>query len=403
MPLSYGKKFLAIPGPTTVPDEVLQAMHRPAIDIYGGDLGEIVESILADLRTLFRSKDADSYIYVANGHGGWEAALSNTLSRGDRVVALESGVFAPGWAEMAAVMGCEADVLPGPPRAAIDPAAVEELLREDRGHTIQAILCVHIDTASGVVNDIAAIRRAIDAAGHPALLMVDAVASAGCAPFEMDAWGVDLALTGSQKGLMSPPGLALIAARPKAKARLKSADLRTRYWDWEWRDTDVLWHKFAGTPPLHSLFALHRALGMLLREEGLENAWTRHRLLAAATRAAVTEWAKGGAVEFNILAPEERSGTVTMLRVNEGYDAARLRAFTAEHCGVTLGTTLGEIAGPGGGFRIAHMGHANAPSMLGVLGVTELAMQALGWPGAEGGVSAAVKALSGAAEVRAAR
>jgi len=234
MTVSKGRQFLSIPGPTNVPDAVLQAMQRPAVDIYSGEMIGMTASCLKDLASIFRT-DGRVYIYAANGHGGWEAALTNVLSRGDVVLALESGRFAIGWGEMARMLGVEVEVLPGDWRRAVDPAALEERLKRDKGHVIKAILVVQIDTASGVVNDIPAIRRAINAAKHPALLMVDAVASLGCMPFEMDAWGVDVAMSGSQKGLMTPPGLAFVAANARARKAHEAAGLRTLYWDWTFR------------------------------------------------------------------------------------------------------------------------------------------------------------------------
>jgi len=229
MVVRAGREFLAIPGPTTLPDEVLRAMHRPAVDIYSGPLLALTDSLLADLRRLFLTTGR-CYIYIANGHGAWEAALTNALSRGDKIVVLESGRFALGWGEAAARLGVEIEVLPGDWRRAVRPAALEERLRADRAGAIKAILVAHIDTASGVVNDIAAIGKAVKAARHDALLMVDAVASLGCVPFEMDAWGVDVAVSGSQKGLMSPPGLGFVAVSPRAREAHAKAGLRITYW-----------------------------------------------------------------------------------------------------------------------------------------------------------------------------
>ena len=294
MTVASGREFLMIPGPTTVPDEVLAAMHRPAIDIYSGDLVEITESCLADLRAVFRT-DGRVYIYAANGHGAWEAALTNVLSRGELVLVLDSGRFARGWGEMAAVLGVEVEVLPGSLRRAVDPAALEARLRADPAGAIKAILVVQVDTASGVVNDIAALRRAIDAAGHGALLMVDTIASLATMPFEMDGWGVDVAVAGAQKGLMTPPGLSFVAAGPRAVAAHRGAGLRTLYWDWTARDGPEHYQKYCGTPPEHFLFGLRRALDLLLAE-GLEAVFERHRLLARAVRAAVAVWAEGGAL-----------------------------------------------------------------------------------------------------------
>src|SRR3954454_12700027 len=235
MSVRAGREFLALPGPTTMPDEVLQAMHRPALDIYSAEMVELTESLLADLSRLFATKGR-SYIYISNGHGAWEAVLSNVLSRGDKVLVLESGRFAIGWGNAAAAMGAEVEVLKGDWRRAIRPEEVEARLRRDTGHEIKAILAAQVDTASGAFNDIQAIGKAIKASGHPALFMVDAVASLGCMPFQMDEWGVDVAMSGSQKGLMTPPGLGFVAANDGAQKVHKSAGLRTPYWDWTERE-----------------------------------------------------------------------------------------------------------------------------------------------------------------------
>ena len=232
------------------------------------------------------------------------------LSRGDHVLVLESGRFAAGWGEMGKMLGLEIEALKGDWRRAVDPAAVEERLKRDKAAAIKAILVVQIDTASGVVNDIPAIRKAIDAAKHPALLMVDCVASLGCMPFAMDAWGVDVAMCGSQKGLMTPPGLAFVAAGDRARVVHKSAGLRTLYWDWTFREGEIHYQKYCGTPPEHLLFGLRKAMDMLLAE-GLQNAIRRHELLAEATRAAVAQWTKGQVLAFNIINPAERANSIT--------------------------------------------------------------------------------------------
>lgn len=305
---------------------------------------------------------------------------------------LESGRFAPGWGEMAETLGCTVETLPAGANGAVDPAAVEAHLRADTAHRIKAILVVQIDTASSVWNDIAAIRKAIDAAAHPALYMVDGIASIGCVPFEMDAWGVDLALTGSQKGLMMPPGLSFLMAGPRAIAAYEAADLKTRYWDWGFRNGDIHYMKYAGTPPVQHLYAARRAFDMLLTEEGLEMAWHRHALLARATRAAVARWTEGGAIRFAVADPAHRCDTVTLLHTTANFDAQELRAFTAETCGVTLGVGLGE--GGERSFRIAHMGHVNAPMLLGTLSSVQMGLQALGWSHGAGGVEAAITTLA---------
>src|SRR6187431_501154 len=301
MTVRAGREFLAIPGPTTMPDEVLQAMHRPALDIYSEQMVELTESLLADLSKLFATK-GQSYIYIANGHGAWEATLSNVLSRGDKLLVLESGRFAIGWGNAAAAMGVEVEVLKGDWRRAIRAAEVEARLKQDKDHSIKAVVAVQVDTASGAYNDIEAIGKAIKAAGHPALLMVDAVASLGCMPFEMDAWGVDVAMSGSQKGLMTPPGLAFVAGNERAHAAHQKADLRTRYWDWTFRDGEAHYQKYGGTPPEHLLFGLRKALDLLLAE-GLDHAAQRHALLAEATRQAVDRWAEARALAINATRP----------------------------------------------------------------------------------------------------
>jgi len=388
MSVAKGRQFLSIPGPTNVPDQVLQAMQRPAIDLYSGEMVEITESCLADLRTIFGTKGR-TYVYAANGHGGWEAAVSNVLSRGDTILVLESGRFAVGWGEMAKMMGVEIETLKGDWRHAVNPAALEERLKHDKAGIIKAILTVQIDTASGVVNDIPAIRKAIDAAKHPALLMVDCVASLGCMPFAMDAWGVDVAMSGSQKGLMTPPGLAFVAANEKARTVHKTAGLRTLYWDWTFRESEVHYQKHCGTPAEHLLFALRKAIDMLLAE-GLEAAARRHTLLADATRAAVSKWVEGQVLAFNVVNPAERANSITNILM-QGRDPQPLLNYCRDKCGVVLGVGLGALSGKA--FRIAHMGHVNAPMVLGTLGAVEIGLQALKIPHGAGGVQAAVDYL----------
>jgi alanine-glyoxylate transaminase / serine-glyoxylate transaminase / serine-pyruvate transaminase len=389
MVVRAGREIMAVPGPTTIPDDVLRAMHRAAIDIYSGPLLAVTDSLLRDLRRLF-STAGRCYIYIANGHGAWEAALTNVLSRGDKVLVLESGRFATSWGEAAAKLGVEAEILRGDWRRAVRPADVEERLREDKAGEIKAILVAHIDTASGVVNDIAAIGKAIKAARHDGLLMVDAVASLGCVPFEMDAWGVDVAMSGSQKGLMSPPGLGFVAAGPRAREAHAKAGLRTPYWDWTARDGDIHYQKYCGTPPEHLMFAVRQALDMLFAE-GLDNVFLRHRLLAEAVRRAVSVWSEGQAFSFNISEEAERSDTVTTILMNDGFDPRVLFEYCHTKCGVVLGIGIGALSGKA--FRIAHMGHVNAPAILGVLGVVEMALDALAIPHGKGGTQAAIEWL----------
>jgi alanine-glyoxylate transaminase/serine-glyoxylate transaminase/serine-pyruvate transaminase len=386
MAVRAGREFLAIPGPTTMPDEVLRAMHRPALDIYSEEMVQLTDGLLRDLSMLFATK-GKSYIYIANGHGAWEAVLSNVLSRGDKVLVLESGRFAINWGNAAQAMGADVEVLKGDWRRAIRVAEVEERLRKDKDHKIKAILAVQVDTASGAYNDIEAIGKAIKSAGHPALYLVDTVASLGCMPFEMDDWGIDVAMSGSQKGLMTPPGLGFCAVNDRAQEAHRRANMRTPYWDWTEREGTEHYRKYGGTAPIHLLFALRQAIDMI-REEGLENVFLRHRLLAEAVRAAVSVWAEGQVLSINIAEAAERSNTVTTVAMAGSHTPAALQRYCKEKCGVVLGTGIGELTGQA--FRIAHMGHINAPMVLGTLGVIEVGLQALGIPHGKGGVEAAI-------------
>lgn len=388
MTVANGREFLAIPGPTNVPDAVLQAMNRPAIDLYTGEMIGLTAGLLEDLPKLFRTKGR-VYIYAANGHGGWEAALTNVLSKGDKILVLESGRFAIGWGEMAKMMGVEIEMVPQDIRKAVDPAAVAAHLAKDKAHKIKAILVVQIDTASGVVNDMAAIRKAIDSVKHPALLMVDTVASLGCMPFEMDAWGIDVAMAGSQKGLMTPPGIALVAASGKAMEAHKAAGLRTLYWDWSARDGIEHYNKYCGTPPMHTVFGLRKAIDMIFAE-GLDNVIKRHALLAEATRRAVSRWEEGQVLAMNIINPAERSNSITNV-LTQGRDPKPLLDFCREKCGVVVGQGIGQLSGKA--IRIAHMGHTNAPMVLGTLSAIEIALKAMKIPHGDGGVSAAIEYL----------
>lgn len=387
MVVRAGREFLAIPGPTTMPDEVLRAMHRPPLDIYSDTMVQLTEGLLRDLGTLFATK-GKTYIYIANGHGAWESTLTNVLSRGDKILVLESGRFAVGWGSAARAMGVDVEGLKGDWNRAIRPAEVEARLRQDTNHEIKAILAVQVDTASGAMNDIPAISKAIKAAGHPALFMVDAVASLGCMPFEMDAWGIDVAMSGSQKGLMAPPGLGFVAANDRARAVHKTANLRTPYWDWTEREGAEHYQKYSGTAPVHLLFAQRQAIDMLF-DEKLDNVFRRHQLLAEAVRRAVSVWSEGQVLNFNIAEPGERSNTVTTVKM---ADPAPLLAYCRDNCGVILGVGIGDLHGKA--FRIAHMGHVNAPMILGTLGVIEMGLQALGIPHGKGGAEAAINFLA---------
>lgn len=389
MSVANGRAMLATPGPTNIPDRVLQAMMRPAEELHTSAIVDLTHSLLSDLKSMFRTSGY-TYLYACNGHGAWEAALTNVLSRGDKVLVLASGRFAQGWGEMASFMGADVEVLVGSWQAAVDPLAVESRLRFDTKHEIKAVLMVQIDTASGVVNDVAAVRRAIDAAGHPALYMVDCVASLACMPFEMNEWGVDVAMSASQKGLMTSPGLGFVAASEKANKLHASANMKTRYWDWTSRCSPLHYMKHCGTPPEHLMFGLRAAFDMI-SEEGLEAVWKRHALLVGATHAAIARWSEGQTIGFNVADPSQRAPSVTPV-LAIGFDPALLTNFTRDMCGVTLGGGLGDLSGKA--FRIAHMGHINAPMVLGSLGAVEMGLQALNIPHGTGGTAAAIGYLS---------
>jgi alanine-glyoxylate transaminase/serine-glyoxylate transaminase/serine-pyruvate transaminase len=388
MTLRTTREILVTPGPTMIPEEVLGAMHRPIVDLYSESLHEVTLGCLADLRSVFLTR-GDLYIYAANGHGAWEAALTNTLSRGDKVLVLESGLFARGWGEMARMLGVSVEVVPRDFRRAVAPEKVREALAADKDHSFKAVLVVQVDTASGVRNDIEAIRKAIDAAGHPALLMVDVIASLCAIPFEMDRWGVDVAVGAAQKALMMTPGLGFVAAGAKAKAANLKAGLRTLYWDWQFRDGPEHYKRYCGTCPEHLLFGLRKSLD-LIKTEGLDAIHRRHRLLAEATRRVVTVWAEGGALSLNAEKPEERSDSVSVVRLDP-TQAARLLAYCRDVCGVILGVNIGPLSGQG--FRIGHMGDVTAPTILGTLAVVEAGLVALSIPHGKGGLGAAVAFL----------
>ncbi|TDL89039.1 pyridoxal-phosphate-dependent aminotransferase family protein [Meridianimarinicoccus aquatilis] len=399
MSLAYGRPYLAIPGPSALPDRVLQAMHQPAPNIYEGALPEMVETIFPDLKTVARTR-GEVAIYIANGHGAWEAALANVLSRGDKVLVLSTGHFAKGWGNVAANLGAQIEVMEFGLRGPVDPVRVAERLREDTAHDIKAILCVQVDTATSVRNDVPAIRAAIDEAGHPALFLLDCIACLACDDLRMDDWGVDVMVAGSQKGLMTPPGLGFVYFNEKASQARAKADCVTAYWDWLPRtQADIFYQYFFGTAPTHHLFGLREALNMLVHEEGIDAALARHGVLARAVWAAFDGWATEGGVSLNIVDPAYRSHAVTALRCAAPH-GAQLRSWMEQEAGVTLGIGLG-MAAPGspeaaGFFRIGHMGHVNPHMVLGVLTSLQAGMDALDVPYAPGGLDAAARVVADA-------
>ncbi len=391
--LAEGPEIVAIPGPSVIPDRVLSAMHRSMPDIYAGELEDVIDEVFDALPGMARTTSR-GYVVIGNGHAAWSMALSNTLSRGDTVLVLECGLFAGVWGELAAFDGLSVETITAEPGRAVEPASVEARLRADRAGEIAAVLIAHADTASSVRNDIASIRAAIDAAGHGALLMVDAIATIGCEPFEMDDWGVDVTVGASQTGLMGPPGLSFVWAGRRAHAAHASAGMRTRYWDWTARSEDgPYYRRFCGTPPVSHLYGLREALRMVA-DEGMEARWRRHRALANAVRAAVEAWEPAGLRLFARRPDERADGVTTIVRdptSAAATDVEALRALCSSRLGVTLGTGIG---GLGPGFRIGHMGHVNAPMVLGVVGAVDTALAALGALERPGGAASAARALA---------
>ena len=399
MSLANGRHYLAIPGPSVMPDRVLQAMHRPAPNIYTGQLPDMVAGIVPDLKAVARTQHHVA-MYIANGHGAWEAALVNTLSRGDRILVLGTGRFGLGWGEMAATMGVDCQILDFGQSSDVDMARVAEALTADGDHRIKAVLAVQVDTSTSVKNDIAALRATLDEAGHPALLLADCIACLACDAFEMDDWGVDVMVTGSQKGLMTPPGMGFVFFNDKADRARDRADLVTSYWDWRPRAfPEEFYRYFNGTAPTHHLYGLRTALDMILKEEGLEAVWHRHSVLARAVWAALDVWGQAGPVRPNITDQGKRSHSVTTVSFGPG-NGKRMRDWMTGTAGVTLGIPLGGVEGPGGNaddfLRIGHMGHVNAHMVLGVLACLQAGMETLGVPYRNGGLEAATAVVAAA-------
>jgi alanine-glyoxylate transaminase / serine-glyoxylate transaminase / serine-pyruvate transaminase len=385
--LAGGRAHVAIPGPSVIPDRVLAAMARPMPDIYSGELVQASDDVFDRLPGIARTTTARPFVTISNGHGTWEMAISNTLSKGDKVLVAQSGYFSMVWGRMAEFNGIDVEILPEPSdRAAADPAALEARLRLDIDRTIKAVFISHVDTATSVLNDIAAMRRVIDAADHPALLMVDCIASMGCDRFEMDAWGVDLALAASQKGLMTPPGMGFVWAGPRALAAHATAGLRTGYWDWTARAQDGPHYlRYCGTPPVSHLFALREALTMI-GDETIEGVWHRHQVLADAVRAAVEAWSTADGLSLNIVNAADRSNAVTTVLAGS-IDSERLRETCRAQAGLTLGVGIGALDGRA--FRFGHMGYINAPMTLGMIGTAEAALVSMNAPLGGSGVAAA--------------
>jgi len=386
MPYRSGRHFLQIPGPTNVPDRVLRAIDRATMDHRGPEFGKIGLEILEGLKAVFQTKQP-VVIYPASGTGAWEAALVNTLSPGDRVLMFETGHFASLWHKMATKLGLSVDLVPTDWRRGVDPAAVEAKLREDREHRIKAVCVVHNETSTGVASRIGAIRKAIDAAGHPALYMVDTISSLASIDYRHDEWGVDVTVAGSQKGLMLPPGLSFNCVSEKAGKASRSAKLPRSYWAWDEMLSNNKSGYFPYTPATNLLYGLRESLAML-EEEGLQNVFARHARHAEGTRRAVRAWG----LEILCASPEEYSNSLTAVMMPAGHDADALRKIILEAYDMSLGTGLGKLAGKV--FRIGHLGDFNDLMLAGTLAGIEMGLALANVPHKKGGVLAALDHLA---------
>ena len=401
MTLANGRPYLAIPGPSVLPDRVLAAMHRASPNIYEGALHDLVASLWPDLREV-AATTGDVAAYIGNGHAIWEAANANIFSKGERALVLATGHFGLSWAASARAMGIEVELLDFGKSAPVDLDRVEAALRADRDGRIKAVLTTQVDTGSTIKTDIATLRAAMDATGHDALLAVDCIASLGCDEYRMDDWGVDVTVAASQKGLMTPPGMGFIWFSEKARRATKGADLRTPYWNWQPRaDASEFWQYWAGTAPTHHLYGLREALTMIVHEEGLPAVWARHDCLARAVWAAFDCWSQGNPeIAMNVADPSNRARAVTAARFGAPH-ATRLREWCEHRAGVTLGIGLGMAPSSDpayhGFLRVAHMGHVNAHMTLGALAVMEAGLIALDIPHGSGALAAAARVVAAGA------
>ena len=382
-----GRHFLQIPGPTNVPDRVLRAIDFPTVDHRGPEFGALGKNVLAGMKRVFKSTQGEVVIYPASGTGAWEAALVNTLSPGDQVLMYETGHFAALWQKMAAKLGLEVEFISGDWRRGADPEAIDKRLRADAEKRIKALAVVHNETSTGVTSRIADVRRAIDGAGHPALLMVDTISSLASMDYRHDEWGVDVTVAGSQKGLMLPPGLSFNCISPKALAASKSARLPRSYWAWDEMIANGKNGYFPYTPATNLLYGLAEALKML-DEEGVEAVFARHQRHAEATRRAVRGWG----LEVFALDPREQSASLTGVMMPAGQDADRVRKVILDAFDLSLGTGLTKLGGKM--FRIGHLGDFNDLMLMGTLAGVEMGLALAAVPVKKEGVKAAMEYLS---------
>lgn len=387
-----GRRFLHSPGPTPIPDAVLHAMAQQPMDLADPRVDATIAACEQGLKRLLHANDADVFLFAANGHGGWESVIENVAAPGETVLVCGTGHFSESWAVQSEALGRRVVRTPWREGYPIDLAALEEALREDRGHAIRAVFVVHTDTASSVTSDMSPIRPMLDRLGHPALFVADVVASLAACPFDFDALGVDVAIGASQKGLMCPPGVSFTAVNARALAQAKAAKAPRFYWDWVRRKNDISYMKFCGTPPLNLLYGLEAALGLLFAE-GLPAVWDRHAQVASAVHAAVEGWKEGGALDFLAKDPAARSVSVTTITVPPNTDIEALRTIARERYQVAMAGGLGPMTGRA--FRIGHLGDCNVAMILGAIAGVEAALRTQGIPVGDGGVQRAVEALAG--------
>jgi len=385
-----GRHFLQIPGPTNVPDRILRAMDHPTIDHRGPEFNALAHKVLQGVRHIFQTKQP-VIIFPASGTGAWEAALANTLAAGDVVLMWETGHFASLWRKMAERLGLKPEFLGGDWRRPADPAAIQARLQADAGHTIKAVCVVHNETSTGVVTDVAAVRRAIDAARHPALLLVDTISSLGSIDYRHDAWGVDVTVGGSQKGLMLPPGLSFNAVSEKAVARSKVGGMARAFWNWEEMLASNAGGWFPYTPATNLLYGLAEAIDMM-QEEGLGAIFARHTRHAEATRIAVRGWG----LDILCADPSAYSGSLTAILMPDGHDADAFRKVALQRFNLSLGQGLSKVAGKV--FRIGHLGDFNDLMLMGTLSGVEMALGLAKVPHTAGGAQAAMTYLRDTAQ-----
>ena len=382
-----GRHFLQIPGPTNVPDRVLRAIDRPTIDHRSEEFSQLGHDCLEGMKRVFQTSQGQVFIFPSSGTGAWEAAIVNTLSPGDRVLMFETGHFGTLWQKLASTFGIIVDFVPGDWRHGVPPEAVEAKLRDDAHNEIKAVMCVHNETSTGVTSRIAAVRQAMDRAGHPALLMVDTISSLGSIDYRHDEWRVDVGIGGSQKGLMLPPGLGFNAVSQKAFEASRTARLPRSFWSWSEMVEPNKHGFFPYTPATNLLFGLREAISMLVEEEGLGSVFKRHQRHAAATRAAVNAWG----LELVCADPNEYSGSLTAIFLPEGFDEAGFRKVVLEKFNLSLGSGLGKLKGRA--FRIGHLGDFNDLMLCGTLCGVEIGLSHFGVPFKKGGVAAAMEYL----------